>query len=182
MKRQEVAGGIRFLTFSCEHRLQLLGNPAIRDLFVTRLAAAHTKFTFDLFAWVVMPEHVHLLLRPPPDVSAEEILDSLKKSVARRVIDRWQELGAPVLARITDPAGRTRFWQRGGGFDRNVRHRGEFAREVRYIHRNPVERGLVERPTDWSWSSARWWAGDRDGQVPCDLPPAMTIEQSRLHL
>ena len=45
-----------------------------------------------------------------------------------------------------------RFWQKGGGFDRNVRDDAEFSREVRYVHHNPVERALVTRPEDWTWS------------------------------
>jgi hypothetical protein len=67
--------------------------------------------------------------------------------------------------------GAVRFWQKGGGFDRNVRDMEEFCREVRYVHRNPVTRGLVERPEDWKWSSVRWWMGMREGEVERDPPP-----------
>jgi hypothetical protein len=75
-----------------------------------------------------------------------------------------------VLDRIT-VRGHVRFWQRGGGFDRNVRDESELMREVCSIHRNPVERGLVENPDDWAWSSVRWWMGIGPIQQPCDPPP-----------
>lgn len=68
-------------------------------------------------------------------------------------------LDARVLSRLAVSQGRTRFWQAGGGFDRNVRTDDEFLRELLYIHGNPVKRGLVFRPGDWRWSSASWYLG-----------------------
>ena len=118
-----------------------------------------------------MPEHVHLLVRPRSDARLDDALRSLKTSIAKRVVARWRELGAPVLSQITTSTGTVRFWQKGGGFDRNVRDLPEFCREVRYIHRNPVERELVVEPQTWRWSSVRWWMGLRDGEVECDPPP-----------
>lgn len=171
MRRWEAAGAVRFVTFSCQRRLPLLGNPAIRDLFAQTLAAARTRHSFELFAWVVMPEHIHLLLRPHPDSRLDEALRSIKTSIAKRVITRWHQLHAPILEQIRTGRGTLRFWQKGGGFDRNVRDEHEFRREVRYIHRNPVKRGLVARPEDWMWSSVRWWMGQRDHEVECDPPP-----------
>ena len=171
MRRWEGAGGARFVTFSCQRRLALLGRAQIRDVFVEALEIARKRHGFELFAWVVMPEHVHLLMRPKSGSLLSDALRSLKTSVAKRVLRRWLELDAPVLEKIRTPRGELRFWQKGGGFDRNVRDLEEFCREVRYIHRNPVERGLVGRPEDWRWSSVRWWLGDRDGVLPCDPPP-----------
>ena len=171
MKRWEVTGDIRFVTFSCERRLPLLANAAIRDVLAAALTTAKARFKFELFAWVVMPEHVHLLLRPRDEMPLDRILNYIKKSVAQRVIARWKELDARILRTIARPDGSPRFWQKGGGFDRNVRDEPELMKEIGYIHRNPVKRGLVERAEQWKWSSARWWLGQREGQVECDLPP-----------
>ncbi len=170
LERREVAGGARFITFSCERRLALLQNPKIRDVFARSLSEARDRHRFEMFAWVVMPEHVHLLVRPREDERLDRALLGLKLSVAQRVIRRWRELDAPILAEITRANGLPRFWQKGGGFDRNVRDAAEFSRHVRYIHRNPVERGLVSEPADWSWSSLGWWLGDR-GCLECDPSP-----------
>lgn len=170
LKRREVIGGVRYITFSCHRRSPLLGNPSIRDVFVRALYAARARFRFELYAWVVMPEHVHLMLRPPEGLALDAILKALKQSVAQTVIARWKQLNATVLDSIT-VHGRIRFWQRGGGFDRNVRDQSELAREIRYIHRNPIERGLVQSPEDWVWSSLRWWMGIGSDDQPCDTPP-----------
>ena len=170
MRRWEVPGGVRFVTFSCHGRVPLMHNPSIRTLFAERLAVVREAHGLRLFAWVVMPEHVHLLLSPG-ERPLGEALRSLKTSVARRVVARWRELDASILERVQVADGTARFWLRGGGYDRHVRSEEEFCREVRYIHRNPVERGLVPEPPDWAWSSARWWAGDRRGVVECDPPP-----------
>jgi len=113
---------------------------------------------------------VHLLLRPPDEVRLDRILLSMKLAMSERVIPRWRNLRARILVKIDDGHGSPRFWQKGGGFDRNVRSEAEFAREVRYTHRNPVERGLVTRCEEWRWSSVRWWMGMRDGEVECDQP------------
>lgn len=174
MKRREIPGGVRFITCSCEHRLPLFMNPAIRAVFEDALDAARLRFQFELFAWVVMPEHVHLLLRPPQAVPLDRILTFIKTSVMRRVLPRWMELHAPILKRLARPDGTHRFWLKGGGFDRNVRDERAFMKEVRYIHRNPVERGLVQSAEDWRSSSVRWWMGQRDGELPCDPPPGDT--------
>lgn len=171
MRRREVPGGVRFITFSCQRRLPLLGRAEIRDAFATALALARQRHGFELFAWVVMPEHVHLMARPRRDTALHLALRSLKTSVAKRIVLRWQHLRAPVLDSLCAADGAVRFWQKGGGFDRNVRDVDEFCREVRYIHRNPVERGLARTPEEWTWSSVRWWMGAREGELECDRPP-----------
>ena len=66
---------------------------------------------------------------------------------------------------------RRRFWQAGGGFDRNVVELATVHSIIDYIHANPVRRRLVERPEDWDWSSARWYAGIR----PCAIEMDRTI-------
>ena len=170
LKRRENDGEARFVTFSCQRRLPLLSNRAIAGLFVWAMARAHRERGLELFAWVIMPEHVHLLVRPQEGTTLTLILRSLKMSVARRVLAHWTELRAPILERIDDGHGNPRFWQKGGGFDRNVRNDAELCREIRYIHQNPVKRGLVQRPEDWPWSSVRWWMGAREGEVECDRP------------
>ena len=169
MHRRET-GGPRFITFSCHRRLALLAQDGIADVFARSLAAARRTHHLSLYAWVIMPEHVHLLCRPSPDRTMEEFLRSLKMSVAKQALEQWKQVRAPILSRIVD-GDRPRFWQAGGGFDRNLRDEAEFAREVRYIHHNPVERGLVERPEQWKWSSVRWWMGLREGELECDIPP-----------
>lgn len=173
LRRIEHTHHLRFLTFSTYQRLPLFNNDRIKDDFAAHLANARAVFSFNLYAWVVMPEHVHLLLWPClPEFPVPCITAYLKRRFARHVVARWRSLRAPILARITAPDGSTRFWQRGGGYDRNVFSIEETREKIDYIHTNPVVGGLVVRPTDWAWSSARAYAGDTSGPVPIDpLPP-----------
>lgn len=165
MKRQETRTP-RFLTFSCHQRLALLGTPETRDVFIESLVAARERYGFKLMAWVVMPEHVHLLIVPVAE-PVPIILRSIKQSTSQRILYRWKESGARVLGRLNIGDGRSRFWQAGGGFDRNVRNTDEFIRTVEYIHQNPVTRGLVGTQTDWQWSSARSYT-NCPGAIPYD--------------
>jgi putative transposase len=127
-------------------------------VFVQYLVKAKERLGFRLYAWVLMPEHFHLLMRPrSSDQRAAEILRGIKAGFAKIVIRRWRELDAPILKRITDSAGRTRFWQTGGGYDRNLFSEQEVIEKIAYIHRNPVRRGLSVSPCEWRWSSAGWY-------------------------
>ncbi len=171
MKRRDSLNGMRFLRLSCYRRMRLLGNPAIRDLFARMLAETQRSSGLRIIAWVVMPEHMHLLVLPAHgQVSIVAPMWALKRGFALQVIARWRELDAPVLEKIVDPHGRTRFWQRGGGYDRNIWSDEELLEKTAYIHRNPVERGLVDRAVDWERSSARWYAGNTSGAVQVDCP------------
>ena len=66
-----------------------------------------------------------------------------------------------------------RFWQQGGGYDREMFEVGTIKRAIEYIHMNPVRRGLVVSPLDWRWSSARWYAGLDDVVLEVDGPFAL---------
>ncbi|MBI1374711.1 MAG: hypothetical protein GC159_18485 [Phycisphaera sp.] len=75
------------------------------------------------------------------------------------------------LARLTVRKGDRdvfRFWQPGGGYDRNIYSDDELIEKISYIHNNPVRRGLVERAIDWPWSSARWWEARDEGHLRID--------------
>jgi putative transposase len=168
VRHYETPGEGRYLTFSCYRRLQLFKRPDLRDAFANFLESVHQRGAFRLFAWVVMPEHVHVLLSPAlPRWTLPRILRSLKQPFAQHVIQVWRESNAPILRRLGDGTG-VRFWQRGGGYDRNVRLDGEVLEKIDYIHMNPARRGLVCDPLKWPWSSARWYAGDRTGPVTID--------------
>ena len=145
----------RFLTFSCYHNLPLFLNDSIKDDFASHLLRVRDDLSFTLTAWVVMPNHVHLLLVPDIAIApASEILSRLKRPFAQRVLARWKRLEAPILARVTDEKGARRFWQRGGGYDRNVFSDDEILEKTTYIENNPVRAGLAHRATDYRWSSA----------------------------
>jgi len=169
LRRIEHPNHARYLTFSCRHRLPLFQNGAIKTAFIDHLDQTRDRTKFRLLAWVIMPEHVHLLLWPKlPEHPISGVTWRLKRDFSRHVIQRWRELEAPILTKLTDADGRTRFWQPGGGYDRNIVTDDELHEKINYIHVNPVRRGLANSPTDYPWSSARWYAGDRDDTLRID--------------
>ena len=178
-RRINTPGHAHYLTFSCFQRRPFLTRDRTRGWFIDAVIAARNKHAFDIFAWVVMPEHAHLLIRPTREVySISAILKSIKLPVALRAIaflDATNPAGKHLLA-DRQPNGTVayRFWQRGGGYDRNLISAMEIWEKIDYIHRNPLRQGLVARATDWVWSSAREYATGEHGMLPLTygvLPP-----------
>lgn len=164
------------LTFSCYKRRPLLSKDRTRNWFMEALDAARRRWNFSVWAYVIMPEHVHLLVWPcDPGYDVSMILKAIKQPVARNAVAYLREHAAAWLERlkVVRPSGRTeyRFWQQGGGYDRNIIRENAAWQAIEYIHLNPVRRGLVQRPTDWLWSSARAYAGITAVLFEIDDPP-----------
>lgn len=122
---------------------------------------------YDLIAWVVMPNHVHVLVRVYEGVPLAKIVQSWKSYTGRRIRRLMEEgrAGGQQTLAITEEACRAgarrsqsgRVWMR-EYWDRYIRDERHFAMAVDYIHQNPVKATLVGRPEDWPWSSAREFA------------------------
>lgn len=154
-KRIESAGDSRFLTFSCYHRLPMLRSAWAKDAIVEYLAHTKSRLDFRLYAFVAMPDHLHLLLRPNTEVAGvRRIMSALKSRTAAIVLERLKRESPSLAERATDAKGKVHLWQPGGGYDRNIHSHGEFLEKVKYIDENPVRRGLVEHAEDYLWSSA----------------------------
>jgi putative transposase len=170
------AGDAHELTFCCFHGLPLLGRDRTRWWLVEALDAARKSMRLELWAYVIMPDHVHVLLYPLEhryDMAA--MRKAIKQSVARKAVRHLQEHAPGWLSRLEVIEGGRRFhrfWQAGGGYDRNIRSAKTAWASVRYIHGNPVRRGLTDCDTNWRWSSARWYAGlDEVALEMDDCPP-----------
>ncbi len=153
LKRFQESKQTHFITFSCYRRQQRLRPPARCDLFVEKLEQTRRRFALSIYGFVVMPEHVHLLVSEPDRARLATAIQSLKLAVAKMVPKLRVEPGEPA-----------RFWQ-SRYYDRNERDYEEFVEKLRYIHRNPVKRGLVKRPEGWPWSSFRHYATGEVGVV-----------------
>jgi putative transposase len=133
---------------------------------------ARKRHAFDLWAFVFMPEHVHLIVFPRQrEYKMRRILSGIKLPVADRAIRFLEKQKSPWLTRISRQRGNRverLFWQSGGGYDRNIVTGKTLLRMIDYLHFNPVRRGLVERACDWKWSSAAWFEG---GSSPIPLDP-----------
>ena len=176
-KRYNIPGHAHFLTFSCFHRRPFLARDRTRRWMLDAIALARERHRFDLWAWVIMPEHAHLLLLPrEADYDVSAILSTLKQPVAKRAIE-FVRREAPQFARwMADraPDGREvlRFWQRGGGYDHNVWSPQRAWEKIDYCHANPVRRKLVTRPEDWPWSSYLDHVGLREVGWPLTIDRA----------
>jgi putative transposase len=148
LKRFQQTREVHFITFSCYHRRPYLNHDAARKLFLEALERVRQDYALCVYAYVVMPEHVHLLVNEPQRNNLAQAIKSLKQGVARR-----------LALRAEDP-----FWQ-ARYYDFNVWSERKFVEKVRYIHRNSVRRELVAKPEDWPWSSFRHYATGEDGVV-----------------
>lgn len=126
------------------------------------------KHNFEVWAWVFMPEHVHLMIFPVAEnYSTAAILKSIKQASSRRIISVFAGSKPQILEKLETGQQKTRyrFWQAGSGYDRNYWSTDEILKQIDYIHMNPVRRGLVENPEDWEWSSAGFWLRCKNGPV-----------------
>jgi putative transposase len=148
LKRFQEARCLHFVTFSCCKREARLGGPWARDIFEQTLERARKWYGFYVAGYVVMPEHVHLLMTEPERAKLSLALQMLKQNVARLL--RAPEGGSFWLPRY---------------YDFNVWTEVKRIEKLRYIHRNPVTRGLVSSPELWAWSSFRHYVSGFEGVV-----------------
>ena len=148
LKRYQQARCLHFITFSCYRRQPLLGTPAARDRFEAELERVRSSYGLYVTGYVVMPEHVHFLVSEPERARLSVAIQMLKQTVSRR---------------LRKP-GMRRFWHV-RYYDFLVRTEKKRIEKLRYMHRNPVKRGLVDRPEDWAWSSFRHYATGCEGPV-----------------
>jgi len=149
------------LTFSCYRRFPFLGKDRVCQWLVEAIDHARQCLEFDVWAWVFMPDHVHLLIRPRRRVhDMADIRRLIKEPVARRALAWIREHAPEWLSKIERRRGKRAehlFWQSGGGYDRNLIEGATLLKMIDYIHENPVRKGMVERGCDWKWSSAAWF-------------------------
>ncbi len=147
LKRFQKAEALHFVTFSYFHRLPFLETPAPKDTVDAVLEQTRARHQARIYAYVLMLEHIHLLINEPPSILLAQFLKAVKQTTSRKL-----------------KGDREQFWQ-DRYFDRNIQ--GESARSevIRYIHRNPVKRGLVASPEQYRWSSFDHYATGIRGEV-----------------
>lgn len=146
--RYQKAQTFHFLTFSCYQRKPLLNSPSAYGCFEQHLEAIRRRYQFVVAGYVLMPEHVHLLVSEPLAAPLSIAIQALKQQTSRK-LDKRDEV---------------QFWQR-RYYDFNVWTEEKTREKLRYMHRNPVVCGLVTEPKDWPWSSFRHYATGALGTV-----------------
>ena len=162
LKRFYGNGDLHFITASCYHRQPLLGSSRRRDLFLKVLEDMRQRYGFVVVGYVVMPEHFHLLISEPENGNPSVVIQALKLGVVQRLFPASRKsLNTPKLFDDSPPK---KFWQR-RFYDFNVWSAHKRVEKLKYMHRNPVKRGLVESPDLWHWSSFRAYACGESGAV-----------------
>jgi putative transposase len=179
-KRYNIPGHAHALTFSCFQRQAFLSKDRSRTWLIEAIDRARSKLRFHVWAYVIMPEHAHLLVWPTEEVyDVSDILNSVKQSVSKRALIYLRRHAPAFMFRLEDrqPNGDVhyRFWQRGGGYDRNVYEPATIFGQIDYMHNNPIRRGLCAKPEDWFWSGAADYVGLRSGPLRIDRESLPTI-------
>ena len=155
LERRYGQGELHFITFSCSRRRPLLGTVEARDCFVRILAEVRSRYEFRLIGYVVMPEHVHLLMSEPRTGDPSKVLQVLKQRVSHILLVKNRKFIEQ------------HFWQR-RFYDFNVWTGGKITEKLEYMHLNPVKRNLASHPKNWPWSSWLFYSTGERGLIDID--------------
>ena len=145
LERRQQTGHLHFITFSCHDRNPYLNSLEAKAIFEIVLESTSNRYDFPIIGYVIMPEHVHLLIPEPPVKPLGVALAVIKREVSTKLREK--------------PFWLPRY------YDFNVFTHHKRIEKLRYMHRNPVVRGLVEKPEDYKWSSFRTYALHEQGKV-----------------
>ena len=158
--RYQNQGCLHFITFSCYRRMKLLDSAAAKNIFERELERVRRWYGCFITGYVVMPEHVHLLISEPERGKLSLVIQMLKQITSRKL----KPAADPTGDNVEGARQLKRFWQV-RYYDFPVWTEGKRIEKLRYIHRNPVRRGLVVRPEGWKWSSFGHYATGAEGVV-----------------
>jgi putative transposase len=155
---------LHFITCSCYRRLPLLRSARGRNQLLSILEQTRKRYRFVVVGYVIMPEHIHLLLSEPEVGTPSTVMQVLKQRTARALLPKITLRDPRQIGLFGEMPKRAPFWQtRFYGF--NVWTDRKRVEKLRYMHCNPVKRGLVAEPEDWRWSSYRFYFLDESGPV-----------------
>lgn len=172
MPHFQIEGHVYFITSVVYNRLPLF----TRSTYVTRLIDSlnfyRYQLPFRLLGFVIMPDHVHLLIWPEGTASVSDFMRDFKRFTARRLIIQATVESSPwavAFQHAGQATGRSdrKVWQ-DGYWDQNVYSSTFMHQKLHYIHRNPVRAGLVEAPGDYPYSSFRNYMLDDESLIEID--------------
>jgi putative transposase len=131
-----------FVTSNTDRRSSLFTDPRAVSLLMQVVKEVRAQTGLRIHAYVVMPDHVHFVLGLSPRETVSRVMELIKGRFAHRWNRRTGGKGSVWQSRFNERALRT---------DDALRS------AIDYVHMNPVEAGLVERPEDYQWSSSGWW-------------------------
>ena len=166
-RRAFTQGGCYFFTLALQDRKQ---NSLVRYIDDLRQAFIEVKrrHPFEIIAICVLPDHLHLLMRLPPNDSNYPMRLRLIKSGFSRGIPKTETVSVSRQRKNERGIWQRRYWEH------EIRHQQDLNAHIDYIHINPVKHGYVKRVRDWEYSSFHryvqkgilpldWAGGDMDG-------------------
>jgi putative transposase len=161
-------GHLHFITFTCYRRLPLLRSIRARNAFVQILGETRDRYGFSLVGYVVMPDHIHLLISEPTKGTPSTVIQVLKQRVSRRLRRKKRaRAGQLNLLFASGDDSLPRFWQR-RFYDFNVWSLKKRVEKLHYMHMNPLKRKLVHHLKDWPWSSFSFYSNLKQGLIRID--------------
>jgi len=167
LRRYDQPGDCHFWTISSNRRLTFFQDDGLKQIVVDGLKVIRQRFGICLIGYVIMPDHVHIILNPHAQgedepIPISKLLHAFKQHVGyygkQRLRKIWRERGqlwsAPLNTWALGDRGEQRIWNI-RGYDFNIRTDKALLEKLNYCHKNPITRGLVERAEDWRWSSYR---------------------------
>jgi putative transposase len=148
-----------YITAVAKDRLPVFRTDPIKIITCNALIEARKSAGFSIYAYVIMPDHLHVItdsiLKP------SKVLWYINGIISRRVIDHLKEHGHNAslqkLRHETKERGyRYSLWDHHSNVF-SITSEDMFMQKVNYIHQNPVRAGLVEKAEDYQWSSVGWW-------------------------
>jgi putative transposase len=148
LTRHQKTGNFHFITFSCYRRQLFLQSDTAKNIIQPILEQTRKQQGLCIAAYVIMPEHIHLLTDEPSTGTVASFLQIFKQLTSSEL----------------KSASQKQFWQR-RYYDFNVHTSEKLTEKIRYIHRNPVTRGLVSKPEQYRWSSFTHYATGELGPI-----------------
>jgi putative transposase len=172
-KSFEAHGNVFFVTSTVVGFTPVFNNADLSQIFLENLRFYQDRGDFRIIAFVLMPEHFHLIIKVNDKYTVSQIMANLKRITSRQVTAYLRAAGnQSTIALLRDatsyePARDSKLWK--PRFDSLVLTNEEtLSQKIEYIHQNPVKRGLVRNAIDWPCSSARNYAGRSDILVQVD--------------
>lgn len=151
-----------FITFSCYRRRKALDEDQPKRILLGVLNQQLRTFKATCVGFVIMPEHVHLIVWFPQPGQLSRFMQELKR-LSSQQLGAWFRESRPAYYVAAKMEGR--FWPP-KYYPVEIYTQMKLREKVDYMHTNPVSRGLVERAVDYRWSSAGWWLERRSVGVP----------------
>ena len=170
LKHYDNLGTARFITFSCAHRWKLLTDSTVISIVLDEIDRGRMKHDLTLLAYVIMPNHVHLVIHPRDPVSIGSVIGEIKSRSAKRVFALWRAQNNALLNRLVHARpddGHPSLWLP-KCYDHNCRTVETIREKIVYCHNNPVKAGLAESPGEWKWSSFNWYYTGKSGPLVMD--------------